>query len=287
VSRPDLGACRGASSEPDRLGSAGLGGGRRRSARAVRTGATRLRAVRRGLPAWAPGRASTTARERPRPHAHACGRGLRRAAAGPVVARTACRYRACGSRRPGPCLPRAAAAGTAPCPLPTPPCVVRRYPALGSARISPPPESLRSRHQSLTPHASAAARCHAAVTHAKSRGDERMTMARKALRKIRGSCTKVKLAIDRTSSGPGSGRQAAANDLRSVSGRPAARAMTPRPGRPEQRRPGHRRGGWPGRRTTTKATTRGQCRPRDLRCSARIRPWIPMLGAHWRDRPPH
>jgi hypothetical protein len=35
-----------------------------------------------------------------------------------------------------------------------------------------------------TPHASAAACCHAAVTHSKSRGDERMSMARKALRKI-------------------------------------------------------------------------------------------------------
>ena len=184
VSRPELGACRGASSEPDGSGFADLGGGRRRSARAVRTGAARLCAVRRGLPAWAPGRAGTTARQRPGPHTHACGRGVRRAAAGPVVARAACRYRACGSRRPEPCLPRAAAAGTPPCPLPTPPCVARRHPALGSARIPRPPGSLRSRHQSFTPHASAAACCHAAVTHSKSRGDERMSMARKALRKI-------------------------------------------------------------------------------------------------------
>ena len=141
----------------------------------------------------------------------------------------------CGSPR---C---AAAAGTPPCPLPTPPCVARRHPALGSARIPRPPGSLRSRHQSFTPpgftpHASAAACCHAAVTHSKSRGDERMSMARKALRKIGEAVPRSRM--------PSTGREWPRL-------RPAGRGKRPqaglgqtdgqgndaRPGRPEQRRP--------------------------------------------------
>jgi hypothetical protein len=148
-----LEACRSAASAPDRFGFADLDCGRRHSARAVRIGAGGLRAVRRGLPARASGRAGATARRRPRPHAHACGRGIRHAAGGPAVARTACRSRAYGSQLPGPCPPRAGPAGTPPCPLPPPPCVPQRRPALGSARIPRPPGSLPTRHQSFTPPA--------------------------------------------------------------------------------------------------------------------------------------
>src|SRR6266536_6150378 len=146
------------------------------------------------------------------------------------------------------------------------------------------PDPRRPGHQSSRLLRSAAACCRAAVTHSKRGGDERMSMARKGLRKLGEAVTKVKDAIDRATSGPGSGRQAATNDPRPVPGRPRARAMTPARGRPGQRAPAVRRGGWPGRRAHHhQETTRGQRRRRGSRCSCAYPAWIPMLGAYWRD----